>query len=511
MSSFSNTKKRKGGAVCVGGDGGTVAAGLNDTIAEMKVHMTRIQNEMETRIVSMQNEMDSRATATKSLQNEVDGMKSRCQFLETRCGSLERCVEILMKDWEYSAPPIPRSHWVDRGFNNHNIALVERFLDDIKMYTCKLRKGNLDDHEIHLHGVVGPSIIMHDDVLLPHWKEFADALQLLQLSKDLDYSLVISDVQLTSPVINILTPALVGKSIKTILLENNRFMNIREGIDFAIKCMKSNRTLKKFGWANTQIDNIDDVNHMVGAITSHPSIEEVRLEDCFGENINSYVVLRTLLDSEKQFTSIDFDGNNIQTGGGTEIPDFIATNPPLADLLLENNNLNDDDAVLIARALKHNTNLKSLNLGGKGGNNITKIGIRVLANVVYDSTSLDALSHSNHTCYFHGIDLVDNIPVNSHILDRKDNRARKIYHLLSLRNREGSNVHHLSLEFDDKDDISLKLVPKVLESVHRYNARAHIPKYVYPLSIIYEIVRSWKMPELFETSRPTKQMNGEHK
>ena len=31
MSSSSNTKKRKGGAVCVGGDGGTVAAGLNDT------------------------------------------------------------------------------------------------------------------------------------------------------------------------------------------------------------------------------------------------------------------------------------------------------------------------------------------------------------------------------------------------------------------------------------------------------------------------------------------------
>ena len=84
MSSFSNTKKRKGGAVCVGGDGGTVAAGLNDTIAEMKVHMTRIQNEMETRIVSMQNEMDIRATLTNSLQNEVDGMKSRCQFLETR-------------------------------------------------------------------------------------------------------------------------------------------------------------------------------------------------------------------------------------------------------------------------------------------------------------------------------------------------------------------------------------------------------------------------------------------
>ena len=149
--SSSTTKKRKCGADCVGGDGGMVAGGLNDTIAEMKVHMTRIQNEMETRIVSMQNEMDSRATLTKSLQNEVDGMKSRCQFLETRCGSLERCVEILMKDWEYSAPPIPRSVLTPN---------VERFLDDIKMYTCKLRNGNFDEHEIHLHG--GAGMIHHD-------------------------------------------------------------------------------------------------------------------------------------------------------------------------------------------------------------------------------------------------------------------------------------------------------------------------------------------------------------
>ena len=305
--------------------------------------------------------------------------------------------------------------------------------------------------------------------------------------------------------INILTPALVGKSIKTIQLENNRFMNIREGIDFAIKCMKSNQTLESFGWANTQIDNIDDVNHLVRVIISHSSIEEVRLEDCFGENINSYDVLRTLLDSEKQFTSIDFDGNNIQTGGGTEIPDFIATNPPLTDLLLESNHLNDEDAVLIARALKHNTSLKSLNLGIN--NKITKIGIRVLANVVHDSTSLNAAYNCNHTCNFEGLDLVDNIPVNSYHIGRKDNRARKIYHLLSLRNREGSNVHHLSLEFDDKDDTSLKLVPKVLESVHRYHANLHIPKYVYPLSIMYEILSSWKMPELFETRRTTKQTN----
>ena len=50
------------------------------------------------------------------------------------------------------------------------------------------------------------------------------------------------------------------------------------------------------------------------------------------------------------------ESNNIRTGGGTEIPDYLATNPPLESLYLANNNLDDNDAVLVARALKSNKN-----------------------------------------------------------------------------------------------------------------------------------------------------------
>ena len=106
----------------------------------------------------------------------------------------------------------------------------------------------------------------------------------------------------------------------------------------------------------------------------------------------------------------------------------------------------------------------------------------------------NAVSDSNHQCDIQGIDLGD-IPNN----DRGPNRARKIYHLLSLRNREGSNVQHLNLEFDDEDD-SLALVPNVLAGVQKYCDVAgyfHSDQ-VHPLSIMYEILRSWKMPQLYE-------------
>ena len=71
-------------------------------------------------------------------------------------------------------------------------------------------------------------------------------------------------------------------------------------------------------------------------------------------------------------------------------------------------------------------------------------------------------------------------------------RAAKIYRLLSSRNEEGSNVYHLNMEFggdDDENDDSLKLVPKVLESVQHYSKRLQGFPYKKPLSITYEIMR----------------------
>ena len=58
-------------------------------------------------------------------------------------------------------------------------------------------------------------------------------------------------------------------------------------------------------------------------------------------------------------------------------------------------------------------------------------------------------------------------------------------------------MYHLNLEFGDEDegDGTLKLVPRVLESVHRYASERSV---VPPVSIMYEIMRSWKMPELYE-------------
>ena len=171
----------------------------------------------------------------------------------------------------------------------------------------------------------------------------------------------------------------------------------------------------------------------------------------------------------------------------------MARNPPLTHLYLAGNHLDDNDAVTIARALKQNTNLRRLHLVQ---NDITETGRVELRNTIYDSTSLNAVANSNHRCNIEEIDGVD-VSNNRHA-NLKVNRGRKIYSLLSSRHREGTNVRHLDSEFSED---SFKLVPKALECANTYAGYVDpSASAVHPLSIMYEIMRSWKMPALYENN-----------
>jgi hypothetical protein len=63
-------------------------------------------------------------------------------------------------------------------------------------------------------------------------------------------------------------------------------------------------------------------------------------------------------------------------------------------LLLDDNLFNDDDGVLLAEALKMNTTLEWINLES---NQFTTVGIKALIKSIYDCSSLNAISESNHT------------------------------------------------------------------------------------------------------------------
>ena len=191
----------------------------------------------------------------------------------------------------------------------------------------------------------------------------------------------------------------------------------------------------------------------------------------------------------------------------------MAKNPILESLDLTDNNLDDNDAILVARALKHNTELRSLKMDD---NNITNIGWEALSRTVFDKTSLNTAADSNHTCH---IDF-PSIPIHKYDHVREINgeessehyhlpefvREKKIYSILSQRNKNSSNVDH----FDD--DMPVELLPVVLATIQKF-ANYHDVETdeekeikpsqdnsdVKPLSIMFEILQRWdKSLSLFE-------------
>jgi len=456
------------------GDGG-VDTTLADILAEMQ-------------------DMKSKLSRMDEMQNEIDSIKKRC-------GTLERSMKILTNEnnWEYSAPSIPSSYWTNLGFDEDYVDAMEKFLRTIKIKTCDLRSGSIDGYDgtISLGDNDGGLMLRYDKSLLPHWKEFANALQLYQSQIKVILLISIKNIELPWIVTDLLTPALGGNIISDLSLCNNDIslgMGQRYRTKVAVGAINDNKYMREINWTSNHINNMEDVNYLADAITSHPYITDVCLENCFGEGINGYEALCSLLNGGK-IIKMNFARNNIRTGGGTEIPDYIrnaervrkvdlgiftSKNPPMMDLNLSNNHLDDNDAVLIARALEQNDSIGWLQLNN---NDFTDIGIKALTKVTYDPTSLNSVSDSNHDVYYDEGFLPEGTPEN--LTKKSINRKMKIYCLLSSRNREGSNVYHLNLELDDEgdDSLGLKLAPKVLNLVHHYYPRDEsiLPKNIVQL------------------------------
>ena len=77
-----------------------------------------------------------------------------------------------------------------------------------------------------------------------------------------------------------------------------------------------------------------------------------------------------------------------------KIAAYLEGDPPTRHIKLQHNRLNDDDIILISQAMRRSTNMRDLDLEW---NNFTSIGVKALLNCVFDSSSLNAISESNHT------------------------------------------------------------------------------------------------------------------
>ena len=544
MNSEQDRKRKRDGegsaSASLGADGAD--ASQLSLMAEMKAalesntsQMTQLQNKCQ----SMQNQIDGMATLSEKYikmlirdgdkveddcNDACNKLEERCNFLETRCDSLEKALHnyvVLTNttknnpniEWTYSAPDIPSAHLEERGLEEGDIDVVNDFVGRMKNRTIRLRAAADEEEsvaavQLDLEGIGSTtSIVEHDDALLPHWKAFSRALYHNQCGTFVPMSFSLKNVELVSPVLDMLAFALRGKRINDLWFEENSFGDTNSGIAFVQQLLQHNRALTKFTWRINTFRNQRDVDSLAYALSRLNHIEHIEIEDSCDDNVDGYGLLCNLIADNRYLENLDFDLNNVYTLGDTKLFDLIASNPPLECLSLYGNYLDGDDISMLSEALKKNTTLITLGLGANDitdagckslaealganctlfslnlrNNLITSEGCNVLERALFDQSTLNAVADSNHTCEVEEVDIE---PFNS----SENNRPNKIYRLLSSRHRECSNVFHLNKEMGEEE--CLNLVPKVLAiPALRKEIGQHDSM---PLSIVYELLKNWML------------------
>ena len=346
----------------------------------------------------------------------------------------------------------------------------------------------------------------YNRVFLPHWKEFANALEQYQYQikcSSNEAKLRLVGMELPGEVIDLLSNALKSTHFHYFTLRSNNFG--QKGIEFALDYLETNPILKRYILVNNEFESMNDIERLCRIVETHPSIKTLQIPGCKAPDIDDYEMLKMVMYAGMyKLDVLDLSDNGIGNENGEFVAGFMSKNHRLKCLDLSDNSLDDNDAKWIAKYLKENTNSQKLDLKG---NNFTKVGWAALRKAEFDNTSLNAASDSNHTCAIEypslpseGSDEIEGIdtsemnynPNTQYTLDFRYVREKKIYSVLSTRNRDCSNVKHF-------EDVPVELLPDMLHSIQKYSKYqdgdadiSQVRGHVNPLSIVYEICRNWE-------------------
>ena len=332
-------------------EGGTVGCGGRqgrDDKLMAAIHQLLDQNRTQmVMMASMKDEM-------KSMQGDITSMKGEITQLREKCDGMEKIMlsrfdvvdnkqkyhRVLLQNqkWKYSAPRPSQQYWDSLDEDGDQDDAAEEFLEQIKEGTELMRYGNG-----RYYILVCPNIsVPYNQEFLPHWEEFADALEqheycLKCLPDDgIESVLRICNVELPDNVLRSLSNALKSTHFRQFTLQNNNFG--QGGIDIVLKYLQNNRILEDFYFNDNPIEYMEDINRLCQIIREHPSIEKLTLKECRGGDIDGNEMMKLIMAAGKHnLKTVDLGNNDISTGGDTFIPEFLASNPILENLRLMGN------------------------------------------------------------------------------------------------------------------------------------------------------------------------------
>jgi hypothetical protein len=334
----------------------------------------------------------------------------------------------------------------------------------------------------------GEPIVWHEKILDEYWNQIEEEWMKQKIVTKIE-SIEILNVEITKERLAALVAMfLSGRATNSSTQQYFAFNNANlcaEGIVWMSKLVDVSSVLSFLLYHN-RIDNMESARRLSGSLRNHDHIIQLHLIHC--DLGSSPEILLVMLQSDVLY--MDLSNNNIDSLGAVKIAEHLESDPPIEILSLHHNRLNDDDALLISQALKRNTNLTHLNLLG---NKLTSTGVKALLTCVFDSSSLNAISESNHT--LSKIDFFDD-----------DDNSRPIKELHNCINKllGFDRTEKLLLALQEKDsllqyltNVPVGVIPDVLAFPHGRVVDEHQHNH---LNIIYSIMRWWDMPILLVSS-----------
>mmetsp|Transcript_18723 Transcript_18723/g.37767 ORF Transcript_18723/g.37767 Transcript_18723/m.37767 type:complete len:303 (+) Transcript_18723:46-954(+) len=212
--------------------------------------------QLEATCCSLENMLESTSQSTKAhFDRKFDSLyihlEQKCNWLKNRLDTkidsvhvkLDKSLkfqeynEMLIKNqqWEYSAAVSTVDELIDNGYNDDEADYLAEDVRDLKVMTIKMRQGEFsngrsgDEKGVHV-GMYSYYDTQESDalnnMLLPHWKEFAAALQqftpaINMLPDDCESAFMFGIVQLNHEALLLIKEALIGKPFQRLGFINN--------------------------------------------------------------------------------------------------------------------------------------------------------------------------------------------------------------------------------------------------------------------------------------------------
>ena len=113
-------------------------------------------------------------------------------------------------------------------------------------------------------------ILIHDDIMLPEWREFADELASIPASEKEHINLTFKLVQLDQKVAKLLLHAFKTAPLRILALRNNGLGS--EGFGFVVGALEMCTKLACLGIYDNVIETKNDAISLVRAVRNHPKL-----------------------------------------------------------------------------------------------------------------------------------------------------------------------------------------------------------------------------------------------